>query len=132
MEDGPPMVAKFYRPERWSDFAILEEHVTMVDEGLNEWSIANDGLSTGPAVHDDQCWRLAFRRRLVWRIEEPGNFEAVVRLEPDDFRHNESIPLDFRIQSARQPLLGTADPARVQVVRHAAVARIKRDLFIVV
>ncbi len=26
MEDGPPLVAKFYRPARWSDDAILEEH----------------------------------------------------------------------------------------------------------
>ena len=26
MEDGPPLVAKFYRPARWSDAAILEEH----------------------------------------------------------------------------------------------------------
>ncbi len=26
IEDGPPLVAKFYRPARWSDEAILEEH----------------------------------------------------------------------------------------------------------
>ena len=26
MEEGPPLVAKFYRPGRWSDDAILEEH----------------------------------------------------------------------------------------------------------
>ncbi|MBP0599190.1 serine/threonine protein kinase [Herbaspirillum sp. LeCh32-8] len=26
MEDGPPVVAKFYRPQRWSDAQILEEH----------------------------------------------------------------------------------------------------------
>lgn len=26
MEEGPPLVAKFYRPARWSDDAILEEH----------------------------------------------------------------------------------------------------------
>ncbi|CAG0964976.1 Stress response kinase A [Methylophilaceae bacterium] len=26
MEDGPPVVVKFYRPGRWSDGAILEEH----------------------------------------------------------------------------------------------------------
>lgn len=26
MEEGPPLVAKFYRPQRWSDAAILEEH----------------------------------------------------------------------------------------------------------
>lgn len=26
MEDGPPLVVKFYRPQRWTDAAILEEH----------------------------------------------------------------------------------------------------------
>ncbi|HEY2967432.1 MAG TPA: serine/threonine protein kinase [Casimicrobiaceae bacterium] len=26
MEDGPPHVAKFYRPQRWTDAQILEEH----------------------------------------------------------------------------------------------------------
>ena len=26
MNDGPPLVAKFYRPGRWSTPAILEEH----------------------------------------------------------------------------------------------------------
>ncbi|MDD5383605.1 MAG: phosphotransferase [Gallionella sp.] len=26
MEDGPPLVVKFYRPARWPDAAILEEH----------------------------------------------------------------------------------------------------------
>ena len=31
MEEGPPVVAKFYRPARWSDAAILEEH-SFVDE----------------------------------------------------------------------------------------------------
>jgi Ser/Thr protein kinase RdoA (MazF antagonist) len=31
MEDGPPVVVKFYRPHRWSDAQILEEHA-FVDE----------------------------------------------------------------------------------------------------
>jgi Ser/Thr protein kinase RdoA (MazF antagonist) len=26
MEQGPPLIAKFYRPQRWSDEAIVEEH----------------------------------------------------------------------------------------------------------
>jgi Ser/Thr protein kinase RdoA (MazF antagonist) len=26
MEEGPPLVAKFYRPQRWTDAQILEEH----------------------------------------------------------------------------------------------------------
>ena len=25
-EDGPPVIVKFYRPHRWSDEQILEEH----------------------------------------------------------------------------------------------------------
>ncbi len=29
MEQGAPLVAKFYRPQRWSDAAILEEHAFM-------------------------------------------------------------------------------------------------------
>ena len=47
MDEGPPLVVKFYRPKRWSDAAILEEHV-FVDElvereipvvpALNVWS----------------------------------------------------------------------------------------------
>ncbi|RZA35556.1 MAG: stress response kinase A, partial [Lysobacteraceae bacterium] len=31
LEEGAPVVVKFYRPERWSDQAILEEHA-FVDE----------------------------------------------------------------------------------------------------
>ncbi len=31
MEDGPPLVAKFYRPQRWSDAAILEEHAFVAE-----------------------------------------------------------------------------------------------------
>ena len=31
IEDGPPVVTKFYRPGRWSDDAILEEHAFAAD-----------------------------------------------------------------------------------------------------
>jgi Ser/Thr protein kinase RdoA (MazF antagonist) len=30
-DDAPPLVAKFYRPERWSDAAILEEHAFLAE-----------------------------------------------------------------------------------------------------
>ena len=29
IEDSAPMIAKFYRPQRWSDATILEEHQFM-------------------------------------------------------------------------------------------------------
>ena len=31
MEDGPPVVAKFYRPLRWTDAQILEEHAFVLE-----------------------------------------------------------------------------------------------------
>jgi Ser/Thr protein kinase RdoA (MazF antagonist) len=31
MEEGPPLIAKFYRPHRWSDTAILEEHAFVAE-----------------------------------------------------------------------------------------------------
>ena len=31
MEEGPPLIVKFYRPERWSDAAILEEHAFLAE-----------------------------------------------------------------------------------------------------
>lgn len=36
MEDGAPIVAKFYRPQRWSDAAILEEHAFVSDLASRE------------------------------------------------------------------------------------------------
>ncbi|MGZ5818914.1 MAG: phosphotransferase, partial [Burkholderiaceae bacterium] len=31
MEEGPPLIAKFYRPHRWTDAAILEEHAFVAE-----------------------------------------------------------------------------------------------------
>lgn len=44
IEDGPPLVVKFYRPERWSDAAIREEHA-FVDE------LAASEIPAVPAMH---------------------------------------------------------------------------------
>ena len=36
MDDGPPYVAKFYRPNRWTDAQILEEHAFVRELSENE------------------------------------------------------------------------------------------------
>lgn len=36
LEDAPPLVAKFYRPGRWSDAAILEEHAFALELAAHE------------------------------------------------------------------------------------------------
>src|ERR1700710_313231 len=36
IEEGAPLVAKFYRPHRWSDAAILEEHAFVAELAARE------------------------------------------------------------------------------------------------
>ena len=49
IEDGDPVVAKFYRPGRWSDAAIREEHAFSAELALQEIPVvaplARDGES---------------------------------------------------------------------------------------
>jgi Ser/Thr protein kinase RdoA (MazF antagonist) len=46
MEDGPPLVLKFYRPERWTDEQILEEHAF-------SWQLAEREIPVVPPMRAD-------------------------------------------------------------------------------
>ena len=52
LEDGSRVVAKFYRPERWSEAQILEEHAfaaeLMAAEGPAVGPLENDGRPGHP------------------------------------------------------------------------------------
>ena len=41
IEDAPPLVVKFYRPERWSDIAILEDHHFVAELAAREVPVVN-------------------------------------------------------------------------------------------
>ena len=55
LEEGAPLVAKFYRPGRWSDAQILEEHAFVTEgriQSLESWrlrSTAGQRCSNWPA-----------------------------------------------------------------------------------
>jgi len=63
-DEGEPLVAKFYRPGRWSDAAIAEEHgfvAELVDQGLPVVAPLAEG---GLTLHHHDGFRLAlFPRR---------------------------------------------------------------------
>ena len=65
IEDAEPIIAKFYRPERWSDAQILEEHAfshELVDADLSVVAPMLD--SSGESLHHFEGFRFAlFRRR---------------------------------------------------------------------
>jgi Ser/Thr protein kinase RdoA (MazF antagonist) len=59
MEDGPPVVAKFYRPGRWSVPAILEEHAftrELVEHEIPVIAATSIGAET---LHEFQGFRFA-------------------------------------------------------------------------
>ena len=58
-EDGPPIVVKFYRPERWSDAAILEEHAFVAELVEHEVPAVPAMLLNGTTLHTHAGFRFS-------------------------------------------------------------------------
>jgi len=65
IEDGEPLIAKFYRPERWSDAQILEEHAFSLElTGADVSVVAPLVAGSGDTLHYYEDFRFAlFPRR---------------------------------------------------------------------
>jgi Ser/Thr protein kinase RdoA (MazF antagonist) len=71
MEQGPPLVAKFYRPARWSDAAILEEHAFVSELVEREIPVvAALALADGNTLHQFSGFRFAVFPRHGGRAPE--------------------------------------------------------------
>ncbi|MCM2549182.1 serine/threonine protein kinase [Burkholderia glumae] len=64
VEDGPPIVAKFYRPRRWFDAAILEEHAFVAELAAREIPAVPARELDGRTLHAFAGFRFSvFERR---------------------------------------------------------------------
>lgn len=64
LEEGAPVVVKFYRPQRWSDAAILEEHAFVAELAEQEVPVVPALLIDGRTLHEFQGYRFSvFPRR---------------------------------------------------------------------
>jgi len=64
IEDGQPLVAKFYRPSRWSDAAIREEHAFAAELAALEIPVVAPLVRDGVSLHVHRGFRYAvFPRR---------------------------------------------------------------------
>lgn len=59
IDDAPPLVAKFYRPERWSDEAILEEHAFTIELSEREVPVVPPLSFNGQTLHHYEGHRFA-------------------------------------------------------------------------
>jgi Ser/Thr protein kinase RdoA (MazF antagonist) len=76
IEDGPPVIAKFYRPLRWSDAAIIEEHQFELELQEREIPvIAPIQAADGTTLHHYQDYRFAVFPRQGGRTMELDNLD---------------------------------------------------------
>ncbi len=73
MEDGPPMVAKFYRPARWTDGEIAEEHAFVAELAEREIPVVAPLAVDGRTLHLHGGFRFAVYPRRGGRAPELGD-----------------------------------------------------------
>ena len=104
IEDDKPIVAKFYRPERWSDDAILEEHAFALDLAAQEIPVIPPLVLAGETLHHSGHHRLAVYACRGGRAPDLDNFDLLTQLgrlvarihlegETARFRHRPTIDI---------------------------------------
>src|SRR6185503_2930852 len=82
LEDSPPLIAKFYRPERWSDAQILEEHAFGAELAAGEIPVVAPLETSGRTLHKAEGFRFALFPRRGGRapeLEDPDTLEWLGR-----------------------------------------------------
>lgn len=117
IEDAAPLVAKFYRPARWSDAAILEEHAFSLELAEREIPvIAPLCDAQGKSLHEYAGFRFAlFPRRggrapeldnsdnLLWLGRFMGRIHAVGAIEA--FQHRPTLSVELFGDASYQYIL---------------------------
>jgi Ser/Thr protein kinase RdoA (MazF antagonist) len=70
LEDGSQVIAKFYRPGRWSDAAILEEHQFTQELAEAELPVATPLAFAGRTLLEHAGYRFALYSRVAGRAPE--------------------------------------------------------------
>jgi Ser/Thr protein kinase RdoA (MazF antagonist) len=80
IEGGPPVVAKFYRPGRWSDDCIREEHAFSVDLAAQEIPVVPPLEIDGETLKHSGPYRLAVFPSRGGRAPDLDNYELLTQL----------------------------------------------------
>jgi Ser/Thr protein kinase RdoA (MazF antagonist) len=116
VDDGPPVVAKFYRPGRWSDTAILEEHAFVLELAEDEIPVVAPLVLNAATLHTRGEFRFAVypmrggrapeldrAGTLAWLGRFIGRIHNVGRRVP--FRHRPKLSVASFGEEARDYLL---------------------------
>ncbi len=118
LEEGPPLVAKFYRPGRWSDAAILEEHAFTLELAEREIPVVAPLLGRdGRSLWQVDGFRFALYPRrggrapelerddeLRWLGRFIGRIHALGAVRP--FEHRPRLSLEHHGRASLDFILG--------------------------
>lgn len=77
IEDKPPLIAKFYRPDRWPDEAILEEHAFSLALAQQEIPVVPPLIRQGQTLFHFDGFRFALFERRGGRAPDPGDLDQL-------------------------------------------------------
>lgn len=80
IEDDLPLIAKFYRPERWSDAQILEEHALSFELEELDIPLVAPIQYNGKSLFEYAGFRFCLFERRGGRAPEPGDLDQLYRL----------------------------------------------------
>ncbi len=105
MEEGAPLIAKFYRPGRWTDEAILEEHAFVQELAEREIPVVPALTVNGKTLHGFGGFRFAVfpkhggrapeledGRTLEWMGRFLGRIHAIGAIKP--FQHRPALDIE--------------------------------------
>jgi Ser/Thr protein kinase RdoA (MazF antagonist) len=116
IDDDDAVVAKFYRPNRWSDAAILEEHGFAAELESQEIPVVAPLEIAGQTLHNVAGFRVAVYPNRGGRAPDLDNYELLKQLgrfmarihlvgETADFEHRPNIDVDSYALDSRDFLL---------------------------
>ncbi len=105
IEEQQPLIAKFYRPERWSDAAIREEHAFSQELADCDVPVVAPLQRDGESLFEHAGFRFALFPRRGGRAPEPGNLDQLYSLgqllgrlhgvgASRPFEHRETLAVD--------------------------------------
>lgn len=112
LDEGPPVVAKFYRNHRWSDDAILEEHQFAAELAAHEIPVVAPLKIDSQSLHTHEGFRFCVYPNRGGRTPELDNYDLLEQIgrfvarihnigTQDRFQHRPDISLQsYGIDSA--------------------------------
>ncbi len=118
IEDGSPVIAKFYRPDRWSKAQILEEHSLLLKLQVAGVPIVAPLMFEGKSLFCHKGIYFCLSPRLIGQHPEADNLDQLYQLgELIGQVHKEMSAVPFSERISVSPLM-QMDQAASQILSH--------------